>query len=618
MLWLRRLFLVGSVLAALIIGTTALVHAPNSTPRVDPRVNVFTHSDNPAIKQLEEHRAWTINWLNDPQRYGSEVESRVSDNLLRQVPASELNQTTKQLANQAPFQLAGSVSTTATPLPEQVSLVTSRLGKTFTVSITGSSVQPDRMEGLWLLIESDPEPPRSAVLIAVMIVALLALSASAVNGWNSGTSVTWLWFAAGTAVLGSLLILVNARLPFTIGLISLPFAAACALGAASAAPPVPQAVRWLLFGVGMGFVAELASWLCRGVDGVGGHGWVSLVDNPALSSTWFVIARIVSGTALAAITVFAIRTMVSRTAARPLTYVISVIGVALGAGIGAVLSLGSLVTAGVLSGEPIERFAVLPTGLLGIVGTLALALPLAKIIEANNERLVLQEAADLRRRLVSAEDAVRKQIERDLHDGTQHRLLAIRMTLRRIESRFGSLDPELASSLRSADEALNEALGEVRHIAQGVRPSALNLGLRTALDALAEDAPLPVDVDATDIDPLPDSVATTAWFVVAEAVTNAAKHSGAPGVQVVARRTTTTEQSNGVRALPIHLHRHDAVLLLSITDSGVGGADMTRGTGLRRLKDRVTASGGVLRVASPQAGGTTIDVALPIAEEVSQ
>jgi signal transduction histidine kinase len=272
----------------------------------------------------------------------------------------------------------------------------------------------------------------------------------------------------------------------------------------------------------------------------------------------------------------------------------------------------------VLSGEPIERFAVLPTGLLGIVGTLALASPLAKIIEANNERLVLQEAADLRRRLVSAEDAVRKQIERDLHDGTQHRLLAIRMTLRRIESRFGSLDPELASSLRSADDALNEALGEVRQIAQGVRPSALNLGLRTALDALAEDAPLPVDVDATDLDPLPDSVATTAWFVVAEAVTNAAKHSGAPGVQVVARRTTPNEQSNGVSALPIHLHRHDAVLLLSITDSGVGGADMTLGTGLRRLKDRVTAIGGVLRVASPQAGGTAIDVALPIAEEVSQ
>ncbi len=193
---------------------------------------------------------------------------------------------------------------------------------------------------------------------------------------------------------------------------------------------------------------------------------------------------------------------------------------------------------------------------------------------------------------VDVQETDLRRIERDLHDGAQARLVALGMSLGRAEQKLDR-DPEAARELvGEARVGVEEALRELRGLARGIRPPVLaDRGLQAAVDALADGSPLPVSVEA-DIDSRPASaVETAAYFVVSEALTNAAKHAGATRA--------------GVR-----LVRRGAVLEVEVTDDGAGGADPAGG-GLVGLRQRVEALDGTLAVTSPPGGPTIVRAELP-------
>jgi signal transduction histidine kinase len=214
--------------------------------------------------------------------------------------------------------------------------------------------------------------------------------------------------------------------------------------------------------------------------------------------------------------------------------------------------------------------------------------------------LLRAEAAHLqasRARGVDAAEAERRRIERDLHDGAQQRLVAVAMSLGRAKNRLDQ-DPEAAKAL--IDEAHADAklaVAELRDLARGIYPAVLgDRGLDAALSSLAAKAPVAVDVHvepslSTDQRP-PAAVESTAYFTVAEALTNVAKYSGATQASVAVRR-----------------EGHHVIV--EITDDGQGGATTRRGGGLAGLADRAATIDGVLTVVSPLGGPTVIRADLP-------
>ena len=218
-----------------------------------------------------------------------------------------------------------------------------------------------------------------------------------------------------------------------------------------------------------------------------------------------------------------------------------------------------------------------------------------------NERLQaelrarLEELRASRARIVEAAQAERRRIERDLHDGTQQRLVSIAMTLGLADRKLERDPPAARSLLDQARASLSDALVELRELSQGIHPGILNeRGLRAALEELAYGARLPLDLDVSLSERLPERVEAAAYFVVSESLTNIAKH---------ARATTV-----GIR-----VRRIDGRAVVEIADDGVGGADRAGGTGLRGLGDRVDALGGRLRVESQPGRGTVVHAEIPCA-----
>jgi signal transduction histidine kinase len=218
-----------------------------------------------------------------------------------------------------------------------------------------------------------------------------------------------------------------------------------------------------------------------------------------------------------------------------------------------------------------------------------------------NERLQAELRAHLdelrasRVRIVEAADAERRRLERDLHDGTQQRLVSVSMALGLAESKLAS-DPQAARKiLDETRKTLATALHELRELSQGIHPGILTeRGLGPALQELAYSAPVPIELSVAFEERLPHPVEAAAYYVVAEALTNVAKYALASAVSV------TVAQRNG-RAL------------VEVRDDGVGGADPSRGSGLRGLSDRVEALGGRLSVESPPGRGTHLKAEIPCA-----
>ncbi len=212
-----------------------------------------------------------------------------------------------------------------------------------------------------------------------------------------------------------------------------------------------------------------------------------------------------------------------------------------------------------------------------------------------NERLAAQVRAQLdevrasRLRIVEAGDAERRRVERDLHDGAQQRLVALTM---RLEAARSSVDGA-GELIDQTTEELRAAITEVRNLARGLHPTILtDAGLLAAIEALAERTPIPVEIDVPERRFGP-SVEATAYFVVAEALTNVVRYAGA----TLAR---------------VHASVAAEYLIVEITDDGRGGADPARGSGLRGLEDRLASVGGTLAVTSTPGAGTTLIATMPV------
>jgi signal transduction histidine kinase len=195
---------------------------------------------------------------------------------------------------------------------------------------------------------------------------------------------------------------------------------------------------------------------------------------------------------------------------------------------------------------------------------------------------------------VTAEATALRRLERDIHDGPQQRLVRLAMELGRAQRHLDRRPDVVREALAAAIAQTQEALDELRALSRGIAPPILvDRGLREAITAMAARSVIPVDVDAGPLDRRPDAaVETAAYFVVAEALTNVAKHSRA--------------QRCGVGLL------HAAgTLRVWVTDDGVGGAALDKGHGLSGLNDRLQAVGGQLHITSPTGGPTTITAELP-------
>jgi signal transduction histidine kinase len=199
-----------------------------------------------------------------------------------------------------------------------------------------------------------------------------------------------------------------------------------------------------------------------------------------------------------------------------------------------------------------------------------------------------------RARIVAAADDARRRIERDLHDGAQQRLVSLGLQLRMAE---GSVPPELQSlkeQLSTTVSGLTAVSSDLQQISRGIHPAILSEGgLDPALKTLARRCPVPVILDVAVQRRLPDPVEVAAYYVVAEALTNAAKYAQASVVNVCA-------ETNG------------ANLFVSIRDDGIGGADSSKGSGILGLNDRVAVLGGHIQLTSPPGSGTSLHITIPI------
>nr|WP_225954901.1 histidine kinase [Kibdelosporangium phytohabitans] len=249
--------------------------------------------------------------------------------------------------------------------------------------------------------------------------------------------------------------------------------------------------------------------------------------------------------------------------------------------------------------------AAIPFAVAGVVALVLSPYPVALLASAHGAvarallrddnaplRAELVEVAQSRARLVDLFEAERRRIERDLHDGAQQRLvgLTLRLGLAKVDLLPGS--PAHAEVTAAHDEA-KQLMTVLRELVHGIHPRVLtDRGLPAALGELADRAPVPVNVHADVPGRLPASVEAIAYFVVAEALTNVAKHSGAAEATVSAYRRAET-------------------LVLEVCDDGVGGADPVRGTGLTGLADRAAVVGGRMLLSSPPGGPTVVRVELP-------
>jgi PAS domain S-box-containing protein len=198
-----------------------------------------------------------------------------------------------------------------------------------------------------------------------------------------------------------------------------------------------------------------------------------------------------------------------------------------------------------------------------------------------------------RARLVKAGDEQRRRLERNLHDGAQARLVSVALTLRAARGSLSRRPEAVPELLDNAGRELDLGLAELREIARGLHPGVLSEhGLERALDTVIERLPLPVTLDVPP-ERLPQDLEATVYYIVAEALTNVAKHAAATSAAVT-------------------IALDGATVRCTVRDNGRGGADPTLGTGLLGLRDRAEAVGGTLSFDSPPGRGTSIVVALPL------
>jgi signal transduction histidine kinase len=267
--------------------------------------------------------------------------------------------------------------------------------------------------------------------------------------------------------------------------------------------------------------------------------------------------------------------------------------------VGLWLTLPTEVASAALSAITLPVLLIYPVAAALLGGLLVNRLRGQRLAEANAELQAqvatqLEEVRRSRARIVTAGDEERRRVERDIHDGAQQRLVALTLALRLARHKLGDqADPAVTASIEQATDEAKAALSDLRELARGIHPQVLTqAGLAAAVETLADRSPIPVTLEMSG-GRYPPTVEAAAYFVVSEALANAAKYSQATHVLI------KSEELKGSR------------LRIEVGDNGVGGADESAGSGLRGLEDRVAALGGTLMVASPPGGGTRLIAELP-------
>lgn len=219
-----------------------------------------------------------------------------------------------------------------------------------------------------------------------------------------------------------------------------------------------------------------------------------------------------------------------------------------------------------------------------------------RLLRPSDDAHLAAQVSDLQIRRSAAVDsaeAERRRIERDLHDGAQQRLVALAATLGAARDKLDT-DPAVGREMvDSAHEEAKAALSEIRDLVRGIHPVILeDRGIDAALSAVVARSPVPVALDVDVAERPPAAVESCVYFVVTEALTNVARHSGATRAAVSIARASDR-------------------LVVEVRDNGHGGADASRGTGLQGMRERVAGMGGTTHVISPEGGPTTISVELP-------
>ena len=228
----------------------------------------------------------------------------------------------------------------------------------------------------------------------------------------------------------------------------------------------------------------------------------------------------------------------------------------------------------------------------GMARVTSMTLRLFRLLE--QERAVRDELAASRKRVVAAADEARRRIERDLHDGAQQQLVTLGLKLRGVEAAIPAEMRELRAELADIHQGLSSLHDGLREISRGLHPAVLSeAGLGPALKSLVRRSSLPVQLELRVPTRLPESVEVAAYYVVSEALTNAAKHAQASVIHV-------------------QVKADDGVLRVSIVDDGRGGADAARGSGIVGLRDRVEALGGTMEMRSPPGDGTSLVAGFPL------
>ena len=238
-----------------------------------------------------------------------------------------------------------------------------------------------------------------------------------------------------------------------------------------------------------------------------------------------------------------------------------------------------------------------PEFLASFVPTMRIAMERDRLHRDLLEKIEQLRASRLR--MVTAGDAERRRLERNLHDGAQQRLTVALLSLRRLEERLAA-NEEVAPLVRSTREELEGAIADLRELARGLHPPLLaRSGLEAAVRAASAQSAIPVDLDVSVGDDVPPAVEAAAYYVCAEAMTNTVKHAGASRAR-------------------LSIRHEDGELTVDVHDDGVGGASIdggVDGTGLTGLRDRVEALGGTLDLTSPPGTGTRLVARLPTRPE---
>jgi signal transduction histidine kinase len=230
----------------------------------------------------------------------------------------------------------------------------------------------------------------------------------------------------------------------------------------------------------------------------------------------------------------------------------------------------------------------------------------ARLIAENRRLLAIVgrhrvEARAVKARIVEAGDAERRRVERDLHDGAQQRLVSLTLALRLVRIQLGTnADPEAVATLDQACADAKSALTELRELARGIHPAVLTgSGLAAAIDGLAARSQIQAIVDTSLDVRLPQAVEAAAYFFVSEAMANVAKHAHASRIHI-----TLAKSGNQ--------------LIVTVTDDGVGGADLRGGSGILGLCDRLDGVGGSVMIHSPRGAGTRLQATIPLPARVAR